>query len=173
MFQPLTLAAIAGAAALGGCSPALDWREVRLEAAPLRAMFPCKPESGARQVPLAGRDVRLQAYACQAGGHQFAVLAGDLGSPAEAGAALQQWKAASLANLHGQTARERRFVPAGALDVPQSVQVAATGARADGAKLQARLAYFARGGHVFQAAVYSDDLRDEAADPFFAGLQLQ
>lgn len=38
MFPPLTMAALAGAAALAGCSPALDWPAVRLEAAPLKTL---------------------------------------------------------------------------------------------------------------------------------------
>lgn len=104
---------LAGAAALAGCSPALDWREVRLQAAPLKIVMPCKPE------------------------------------------------------------RESRFMPPGALDLPRSVQVAASGQRSDGKAIQAQVAYFARGNHVFQAAVYSERLEAEATEPFFAGLRFE
>ena len=104
---------LAGAAALAGCSPALDWREVRLEAAPLKTMLPCKPE------------------------------------------------------------RESRFVPNGALDLPRSVQVVANGQRPDGRAVEAQVTYFARGNHVFQAAVYSERLEAEATEPFFAGLRFE
>ena len=173
MFPPLTMAALAGAAALAGCSPALDWREVRLEAAPLKAMLPCKPDKGTRQVPMAGREVALDALACEAGGSTFAVLSADMGGPAAADASLQQWQAASLATMRGKMVRQSRFVPAGALDLPGSVQVVASGQRADGSAIEAQAAYFARGNHVFQAAVYSQRLDARATEPFFAGLRFE
>ena len=167
------MAALAGAAALAGCSPALDWREVRLEAAPLKAMLPCKPDKGTRQVPMAGREVALDALACEAGGSTFAVLCADSGGPAAADASLQQWQAASLATMRGKMVRQSRFVPAGALDLPGSVQVVASGQRADGSAIEAQAAYFARGNHVFQAAVYSQRLDARATEPFFAGLRFE
>lgn len=173
MFLPLTMAALAGAAALAGCSPALDWREVRLEAAPLKAMMPCKPEKGTRQVTMAGRTVALDALACEAGGSTFAVLSADVGGPASAAASLQQWQAASLATMRGRTVRESRFVPSGALDLPRSVRVMANGQRPDGRPVEAEAAYFARGNHVFQAAVYSERLEAQATEPFFAGLRFE
>lgn len=173
MFPPLTLAALAGAAALAGCAPALDWREVRLEAAPLKTMMPCRPEHGSRQVTMAGRAVVLDAVACQAGGSSFAVLSADIGGPASADAALQQWQAASLATMHGEVLRQSRFVPRGALDLPRSVQVVARGRGADGKPIEGEAAYFARGNHVFQAAVYSQRLDGAATEAFFAGLRFE
>lgn len=167
------MAALAGAAALAGCSPALDWREVRLEAAPLKAMLPCKPEKGTRQVTMAGRQVAMDALACEAGGSTFAVMSADIGGPAGADASLQQWQAASLATMRGRTLQRSRFVPAGALDLPGSVQVVASGQRADGRAVESQAAYFARGHHVFQAAVYSERLDLQATEPFFAGLRLE
>lgn len=167
------MAALAGAAALAGCSPALDWRELRLEAAPLKIMMPCKPEQGSRQVVMAGRPVALDALACEAGGSTFAVLSADIGGPASADDSLRQWQAASLATMRGRTVRESRFVPSGALDLPGSVQVVASGQRADGKPVEAQAAYFARGNHVFQAAVYSERLEAQATEPFFAGLRFE
>ena len=167
------MAALAGAAALAGCSPALDWREVRLDAAPLKTMMPCKPEKGSRQVTMAGRQVALDALACEAGGSTFAVLSADIGGPAEAEAALRQWQAASLATMRGSAVRQTRFVPAGALDLPGSVQVVASGRRADGQAVEGQAAYFARGNHVFQAAVYAQRLEVQATEPFFAGLRFE
>lgn len=167
------MAALAGAAALAGCSPALDWREVRLEAAPLKIMMPCKPEQGSRQVAMGGRPVALDALACEAGGSTFAVLSADVGGPANADASLRQWQAASLATMRGGTVRETRFVPGGALDLPRSVQVVANGSRPDGQAVEAQVAYFARGNHVFQAAVYSERLQAQATEPFFAGLRFE
>ena len=53
----LLAAALLGLAA---CSPTFNWREVRVESAPLKAMLPCKPDRGSRAVPMAGRQVELQ-----------------------------------------------------------------------------------------------------------------
>ena len=45
------------AALLVGCSPALDWREVRVEGRDAFVLLPCKPAAHARQVRLAEGDV--------------------------------------------------------------------------------------------------------------------
>ena len=173
MFPSLTRAALAGVAALAGCSPALDWRELRLQAAPLKIVMPCKPEKGSRRVVMAGRPVALDALACAAGGSTFAVLSADIGGPASADGSLRQWQAASLATMRGRTVREHRFVPEGALDLPRSVQLVASGQRTDGKAVEAEVAYFARGKRVFQAAVYSERLEARATEPFFAGLRFE
>lgn len=171
MLRRMTCAAAAGA--LAACSPALDWREVPVEDTGLRVMFPCKPEHEARQVPLAGRAVDMQGMACRSGDSTFAVMAADLGSPIDASRALQQWQAASVAALRARDPRSTPFRPRGALEVAESVQLSASGARPDGSAVQSRAAYFARDGHVFQAVVLSPRLTPELADPFFAGLRFE
>ena len=64
----LLLAAALALAALGGCSPTLNWRETRFDGADLTAMLPCKPDRAERTVPLAGRDAPLRMQGCEAGG---------------------------------------------------------------------------------------------------------
>lgn len=167
------MAALAGAAALAACSPSLDWREVRVEPTALKAMLPCKPEQDSRQVPMGGRPVALQALACQAGGATFAVLFADIGSPATAGEVLRQWQAASLATMHGGPPRSTPFRPRGALEIPDSAQVFASGQRPDGSQVESQAAYFARGPHVFQAVVYSAKVSPQMAQPFFDGLRFE
>jgi hypothetical protein len=39
--------------------------------------------------------------------------------------------------------------------------------------LSSRAAYFARGSRVFQAEIYTDRLKPEAAEPFFSGLKFE
>jgi hypothetical protein len=75
------------AAAVAGCSPALDWRETRLKGPGLEATFPCRPVGQARQVELAGRLVAMQLDGCEAGGRTFAVGWADVGDPAAGGPA--------------------------------------------------------------------------------------
>src|SRR5665647_1889742 len=76
--------------------------------------------------------------------------------------------------LRAVAAQEARpFRPPGALELPQSLQMAASGQRADGSAALDRAAYFARGRQVFQAVVYADKLEPEATDPFFSGLAFE
>ena len=161
------------ACALPACSPTFDWREVRTTQAGLGAMLPCKPEKGSRTVPMAGRQVNLDALSCKTGGATFAVLSADIGDAARAGEVLAQWKTATLANLHSPSAQESPFQPAGARRLPQSLQVVASGRRTDGSKVESHAAYFARGSHVFQAVIYADQLKPEVAEPFFSGLTFE
>jgi phage tail protein X len=157
---------------LAACSPTFNWREVRAESMPLKAMLPCKPDKGARTVPMAGRQVELQVLGCEAGGATFALLSGDIVDPLRSGEVLAQWRAATLANLQATpgSAQDRPFLPAGAMALPQSLRVTAAGQRADGSKVESQAVYFARGSQVVQAVIYADQVPAEAADTFFAGL---
>jgi hypothetical protein len=168
-----TAAVLASGFALTACSPTFNWREVRPEATGLKAMLPCKPDKAARTVPMAGRQVRLQVLGCDTDGATFALLSADIGDPARAGEALAQWKTATLANMRSTSAQEQPFLPPGALGLPQSLQVVASGQRQDGSKVEGHAAYFARGSHVFQAVIYADRLKPEVADAFFSGLKFE
>ena len=158
---------------LAACTPTFNWREVRVEPTQLRAMLPCKPDKASRTVPMAGRDTELQVLGCDTGGATFAVLSGDIVDPLKDGQVLAQWRAATLANMHGAGAEGRRFLPAGAMALPQSLRVSASGRRADGSKVESQAAYFARGSRVFQAVVYADKVPAEAAETFFSGLRFE
>jgi hypothetical protein len=165
------LLAIAGAAAVTACSPTFNWRDIRVEPSRLKAMLPCKPEHSAREVPMAGRQVSLEVVGCDTAGATFAVLTADIGDPARTAEVLGQWKAATLANMRGAASRETPFLPRGAQPMREALQVVASGQRADGSAVEGHAAYFAQGGRVFQAVIYSDKLKPEVADAFFSGLQ--
>jgi hypothetical protein len=155
------------------CSPTFNWREVRPEGTRLAAMLPCKPDVGEREVPIAGKPVRLKALGCETGGQTFVLLHADLGDPAGLSEALAQWRRATQANLHTPTDTAEAFVPPGALALPQSLRVGAQGRRADGTAVHSQAAYFAQGSRVFQAAVYADKPDAQAAQVFFAGLKFE
>jgi hypothetical protein len=162
------------AAALAACSPTFNWREVRVESTPLKAMLPCKPDKGARRVPMVGRDVELAVAGCETGGATFAILHADLGADAgRADEVLVQWNRATLANMHGTAAPGRPFTPPGGTPLPGSVRVSASGQRPDGSPVRGEAAYFARGGQVFQAVVYAAEPRPEWVQPFFDGLKFE
>ncbi len=164
-----SVAVLLGLAA--ACSPTFNWREVRAEPTPLKALLPCKPDRASRQVPLAGRQVELQVLGCDTGGATFALFHAELGEPGRGGEALAQWQQASLATLRATGSQAAPFVPPGALALPQSVRVTAEGQRADGSRVQGQAAYFARGTQVFQAVIYAEQIRPEWADAFFGGLR--
>ncbi len=159
--------------AMVACSPTFNWREVRMEGAGLRAMLPCKPDKAARTVELSGRQVSLEALGCDTAGATFALMSADVGEAARAGEVLTQWEAATRANMRGTVTQKVAFVPPGALGLPQSQQITATGQRQDGSKVEGRAAYFARGGRVFQAVIYADAIKPDIAESFFAGLRLE
>ena len=170
MFRCLILASLA--AALAACSPTFDWREVHAGSTGLKAMLPCKPATATRRVTMGDRQLDLHALGCDAGGSTFALLFAEI-APGSAADVLGQWKAATLSSLRSEGAREQPFRPPGALDLPQSVHVIAGGRRADGSPVQGQAAYFARGRHVFQAAVYAQQVRPEVTEPFFAALAFE
>lgn len=163
-------AVLASVWALAACSPTFDWREIRVEGTGLKAMLPCKPDKGARTVPMAGRDVTLEVRGCDTGGATFALLSAQIDDPARSGEVLAQWKTATLANMRGAAVQETPFLPRGALGLPQSLKVVAEGRRQDGSAVVGHAAYFARGRHVFQAVIYSGQLSPEVADAFFTGI---
>lgn len=168
-------AALAALLALGACSPTFNWRELRLDGAPLLALMPCKPESAIRAVPLAGTPTELHMHSCEAGGLRFAVAWADVGNAAQVAPALAAWRSASLQSI--------RVAPTPADDpstrwavtvagAPTVLGVRAQGQDPQGQPVQTRAAYFAQGSRVFQAAVYGAKLPDEVVEPFYAGLRL-
>jgi hypothetical protein len=166
-------AAVLCSTALAACSPTFNWRQVRVESAGLKAMLPCKPESGARRVPLGGRDVEVAGIGCDAGGATFAILQADVGDPARAADVLAQWNRATLANMKAGTPRAAAFVPPGATPIPGSQRVVAQGQRADGTPVQGEAAYFVRGSRVVQAVVFAPELQPDWVQPFFGGLAFE
>lgn len=158
---------------LAACNPTFNWREVRVDPPGLLAMLPCKPDKGARPVPMAGREVSLNVLGCETGGATFALMQADIGDAARTGEVLAQWRVATLLNMRAAASRQEPFLPPGAVDVANSVHVVASGQRADGSAVESHAAYFARGSHVFQAVIYADRLKPEAAETFFSSIKLQ
>lgn len=174
---------MAALAILAACSPALNWRQVSLAEAGLVASLPCKPDRVERAVELAGASVTMHMMGCEAEGATFAVACARLNDPALAGAALTHWRAAVMAGMQapaeGQpgTPEPSPYVPAGALELPQSVRVSAQGRNAEGHAVAAQAVWFARVKsaqvHACHAVLFSARPDPVAADPFFAGLELQ
>jgi len=164
-------------AGLAACSPAWNWRELRLDGASLSIALPCKPDHASQTVTLAGAPVLLAMTGCENAGATLAVSQVRLPPGASPGAALAQWRAATLAGMRAQGVREQPFQPAGSLNLPESVRIVAHGQSREGRPVNAQAVWFARataqGVWLFHAVVYADAVSPEVADAFFAGLRLQ
>lgn len=167
---------------LSACSPALNWRDMALADGSLRASLPCKPELAQRAVELAGAPAELRMASCETDGATFAFACAGLADPARTGPTLTHWRAAVLAALQAPAAGQpgapvdAHHVPAGGLDLPQSVRTQARGRMADGTAVEAHAVWFARvqGLQVraCHAMVFGAGLRPAVAEQFLAGLVL-
>jgi hypothetical protein len=158
---------------LQGCSPTLNWRDVRTDQTPLIALFPCKPDQVVRTVSLGAKDVAMTMLGCDAGDATFSLAHADMRDAANPGAALDQWKRTTLGNMRVGSASELPFPIKGASVSPQPVRVEVRGVRPDGTAVAMHAVWFASGTQVFQAAVHADSVSPAVAESFFAGLRLQ
>jgi hypothetical protein len=160
--------------ALSACYPTFNWRELRPEGTPLQALLPCKPETAERTVPLGGVPTVLHMHSCKTSGLTFALAWANTVDAAAVPAVLSDWQRASLAAirvdpaLHTDPAHRWNAMVAGA---SQAQGITAQGTDPQGQPVQARVAYFARGTQVFQAAIYGAG-SDEVNTTFFDGLKL-
>lgn len=160
--------------ALLGCSPALNWRSVRMDGAPLQMLLPCKPDQAEREVSMAGEPLTLSMRGCDAGGATFAVSHVLVADTVQAAKVLAFWKTAVLAHVHAADVVETPFAVPGGWQVPQSLRVQARGQGADGASIAVQAAWFARvdaaGVHLFHAVMLAQHQMPEPAEAFFASL---
>lgn len=155
-----------------GCSPALDWREVRPEGAELLLLFPCKPTSHARQVRLAEHTVRLNLQACSADGATWAVAVADVGDPRRVAPALRELHRAAADNLSVAPGSLQPWPVPGATPQPDSGLAVLRGKTPQGGPVVSRTVFFARGMQVYQATVMGGDPSAQALEQFFGSLRL-
>lgn len=159
--------------AASGCSPELNWRDVRPKGSTLQVLMPCKPESAQRDVALPGGNAVLNMLSCDAGGLTFAVSALSRPPAMTSQDVIQAWHQASQISLSVAPGQTRDWVPA-ALFTAQVDHFSgwqAQGHRHDGTLVQAHAVLFARGTEVFQAAVYGA-AQPEVLATFLDGLRL-
>lgn len=162
---------------LAACNPALNWRETRINDTALIAMLPCKPDAGARTVPLGGRDVSLHMTGCDAAGATFAIAHATVASAGAAPAVLSQWRKATLANMGALSSRDMPLEKplGGALSIGGTVpvRVTAEGRRKDGSAVAMQGTWFAKDTQVFHAVVYAERISPDMVETFFSGLKFQ
>ena len=164
--------------ALGGCSPALDWREFEPEDSGLVVTFPCRPDRHARNVTVAGATVRMDMLVCAAADATYALTFIDVVDPAGVTAALADLRAVAASNLGASASASASASAPGEARVrgmtpnPMSARLDLAGQRADGVAVRQQAVFFTKGLRVYQASVVGTPLSDEAVDTFFAGLKL-
>jgi hypothetical protein len=159
---------------MAGCTPALDWRDVRPGGAGLTALFPCKPAGHVRRLALAGTTVEMTLYACSAGDTTYAVGFADIGQPHQVEGALAELTAAAARNI-GSTGSgvSAPLHVAGMTPNPLAGRLALSGQRTDGRHVEMQVGLFARGTWVFQATMVGTRLDVDAIETFFGALRLQ
>ena len=159
-------------ALLAGCSPTLDWREVRAPDSQLLLLFPCKPSVQERRVPLAGPPVRLTLLACPAGGQTWGLAVADVTDPVRIAPALAEFVASATANIGGVPSRAVPFRVLGATPNPGSQRFQLQGTLPDGRVVSMQVAVFTHGSRVFQATVLGEEVAPEATEIFFDGVRV-
>jgi hypothetical protein len=168
----VALGVLAAGLWLAGCSPALDWREVRSPGTAVVVTLPCKPNASARPVQLAGQTVRLAMLACKAEDLTWALASADVTDPALVGPALLALREGTRANLQGQVVETVPVAVRGATPHDGQVRVRVQGRKQDGTATSARLIVFSHGTQVFQAIVMGARWPDGAVDTFFESLRV-
>ena len=160
---------------LCACTPALNWRDVRLESADgstLKAALPCKPDTATRKQQLNDIQVDLSMMGCVANETTFTLSRMPLANPLDAPKVLAAWQAAAAANMKTKLVPSTAATVAGAGVWPTPSRVTLSGTTT-----QAQLLWFAKqsrdGLTLYQAAVYGKQASNEAIATFFESLQLQ
>jgi hypothetical protein len=172
MRCPPALPAVLFCGAIAACSPAQDWRELQPDGSGAALMFPCKPVSHARQVPLDGAPVMLTLHACTAGDEvTYALAVADVADPARVATALQALRDSAAGNVAAGAPAPLPLDVRGATPNPAAGRAAYAGTRSDGQPVQMQVAVFSKGTRVYQATVIGRQIGTDAADTFFGALR--
>jgi hypothetical protein len=156
-----------------GCSPALDWREMRPEGTELAVAMPCRPAKDQRELELAGQRVVMRLLACQSDGALFGLGHARLADATQAGAALTALATAARANMRGKVNEgEPAHVP-GMTPLPQARQWRWEGFGPDGKAVTAWVTVFAYGPNVYQATVLGAPANEALARHFRSALAVR
>jgi len=156
---------------LGGCSPALDWREFTPEGSGLVVTFPCRTDRHARPVSLAGETLHMEMLVCSAADATYAVSFLDVADPARLSAVVAEWREAAVRNVRGTDVRRSAWGIKGTTPNDQVGRLVVTGSLPDGAPVQEHAVFFVHGLRVYSATVLGAKPAPEAVEIFFSGLK--
>lgn len=153
-----------------GCSPALNWREVRDSDAGYTVLLPAKPASFERSVDLDGLRVMMHMTAAEANDTSFAVATAVIDDVTQQANALATMQTAMIRNIQGTITEQKTLRMKNGT---RALQVRATGQTARSGKPLVLFALFlAQGKRVFQVVALGpqDKLDAETADTFLSSL---
>ena len=160
------------AALATGCTPSLDWREVRPAGTAVTVLLPCKPAASTRTVSLVGQTMPLSMLACKADGWTWALVSADVVDPARVGPALLALREGTRANVQGRLVSAAPSAVRGATPHEAQAAVALLGHKPDGTSVSARMVVFSHGTKVFQAVVMGPQEPGPAGETFFDSLRV-
>jgi hypothetical protein len=156
-----------------GCSPALNWRVVPVDAS-LAALFPCRVERRERaEVPVANQRLTIVQWSCESQSMTFVLNAVPVVEPAVRATVAEALRAAALDNAGGRIGRDEVWKAPEALSVAGARRVAVQRGRVaqmPGRAVDMELLTLVRGSSVYQMAVVGERLESSAVDAFFEGL---
>lgn len=170
-MRALLWPALGGLVALAACSPAMDWREVRIPDTPLVSTWPCKPDAHARMVNLSGQAVRWTLHACEANGATWGLGWAQLAGPDQVPAAMASLKALSSSNWGGTVGPQGPWVPPGATPFASSARYQVQGRDPKGTPLSVETALFAQGALVVQATIMGA-VHVDARQAWWSGMRM-
>lgn len=171
---------------LAACSPALDWREVRLDR--LTILLPCKPDRAQRFVRLGATDVSMQMAGCKASDALFAVSHIQLADQSHSADVLAEWQRVALNNMRATDVQaSKRIVGSGTGTSSQASHTSRSdrplrgalelkvvqGRGPDGHTISAQLAWLSDGLDLYHVAVYGETLDAVQTDMLFADIRLK
>lgn len=163
---------VAGLVTLAGCSPALDWREIRPEGSGVTMLFPCRPDRHERQVRLDDRTVRMQMHSCSASDATFSLGVIEASGPGEVTPMLAALRAGASANLAADGPVPLPIAVAGMTPNPESALLRIAGHLPDGRPVSLHAAFFVKGMRLYQASAIGKVIPANASDTFFEAIRI-
>lgn len=160
-------------AALAGCAPELNWREVPGKDGAYSVLLPAKPATHSRSVDLDGLKVEMDMTGAAVGELSFAVASAHIPDATQRATALAAMQTAMLRNIGADSHSEKPVILKGGA---QATEIVASGkGLRDGRALQMYGRFAIRGERVYQAVAVGpqDALSPEAADTFLTSLSLR
>jgi hypothetical protein len=150
----------------------LDWRELRIPAADMAALFPCRPASQTRGQTLVGEAVRMTMYVCSAGGNTYALTVTDVVDPRRVVDALRALRGAAAANIEVRSfGQPSAWVVPGMTPAAEGGQWRLSGHLPDGTPVQAVMALAAHGTTLIQVSVTGSVVRPAEFAPFLEAVR--
>jgi hypothetical protein len=159
---------------LSACNPVYNWRAVRMPEAHVKLMMPCKPDTGSRQLQLVGQSVLMQMSGCETDGTLFVLAHVEMPDAHSTSESLEQWKRSMLRNMKAQDGTQESTSSVKNLGTRiQALRIHAKGKQENGKAVQAHAIWFARGAHLYHAAIYADKPNQDAVENFLSEIELE